>query len=210
MSRSQSGCSGSVLSSVPLKSPVTKSTLSELDVNKIVNNPKLRHDDINFDPDLHFRPNLDGEKGRRKTQRANWMRAQLKFYIISLEQFERELGDSEWCLPATLKVIRGILSSLVPKKDQSSLEEAFDIELLMQQFCKRVADLEKLTLWLSRLLKAHGTQIQDPLIDEMVSQLNDSHGRIGTEQLLCGLQNLPGVLEAMKLVSSTSFSLTST
>ena len=39
-----------------LEPPVTKKTLSELDVNKIVHNPKLRHD-INFDPDLHFRPN---------------------------------------------------------------------------------------------------------------------------------------------------------
>jgi hypothetical protein len=99
---------------------------------------------------------------------------------------------------------------LVPKKDQSSLEEAFDIELLMQQFGKGVADLEKLTLWLSRLLKAHGASMWDPLIEEMVSQLNDSHGPIGTERLVCGLQNLPGVLEAMKLISSTSFSLTST
>jgi hypothetical protein len=39
---------------------VTKETLSELDRSKIVNIPNLRHD-INFDPDLHFRPNLDGE-----------------------------------------------------------------------------------------------------------------------------------------------------
>ena len=38
--------------------------------NKIVQNPKLRHD-VNFDPDLHFRPNLDGEKGRKKTLKAN-------------------------------------------------------------------------------------------------------------------------------------------
>jgi len=36
-----------------LEPPVTKRTLSELDVNKIVHNSKLRHD-INFDPELHF------------------------------------------------------------------------------------------------------------------------------------------------------------
>ena len=58
------------LASAEFSPPMTKATLSELDVNKIVHNPKLRHD-INFDPDLHFRPNLDGGKGRRKTQKAN-------------------------------------------------------------------------------------------------------------------------------------------
>ena len=53
-----------------LEPPVTKATLSELDVQKIVHNPKLRHD-INFDPELHFRPNLDGDKGKRKQEKAN-------------------------------------------------------------------------------------------------------------------------------------------
>jgi hypothetical protein len=49
---------------------VTKATLSELDVSKIVHNHKIRHD-INFDPELHFRPNLDGHtegKGSKKRQ----------------------------------------------------------------------------------------------------------------------------------------------
>jgi len=82
---------GTSRQSATLEPPVTKGTLSELDVNKIVHNPKLRHD-INFDPDLHFRPNLDGEKGRRKTQKANhfWetMRSQLREYIVNKEQFE--------------------------------------------------------------------------------------------------------------------------
>jgi len=53
-----------------LEPPVTKATLSELDVNKIVHNPKLHHD-INFDPELHFRPNVDGEKGQKKQIRAS-------------------------------------------------------------------------------------------------------------------------------------------
>lgn len=44
--------------------PVTKATLSELDINQIVLTLRLRHD-INFDPDLHFRPKLDGERGEK-------------------------------------------------------------------------------------------------------------------------------------------------
>ena len=73
-----------------IEPPVTKSTLSELDVNKIVQNPRLRHD-INFDPDLHFRPNLDGEKGRKKTQKSNlfWdtMKSELVEYLTNRENF---------------------------------------------------------------------------------------------------------------------------
>jgi T-complex protein 11 len=70
----------STRSAALLAPPVTKATLSDLDVNKIVNNPKLRHD-INFDPDLHFRPNLDGEKGRRKSDFWGLMQKQLEAYV---------------------------------------------------------------------------------------------------------------------------------
>jgi hypothetical protein len=187
-----------------LEPPVTKGTLNELDVNKIVNNPKLRHD-INFDPDLHFRPNLDGEKGRRKTQRANdfWdtMRAQLRNYIVQRDEFEKELGGGEWCLPATLKAIRGILETLVPQRDRASVEETFNVELLMQQFRKGVADLGKLAMWLSQLLKCHCAPMRDNWVDEMVTQLSNGDRNADVTLLVAGMQNLLGVLEAMKLVS---------
>lgn len=189
-----------------LEPPVTKSTLSELDVNKIVHNPKLRHD-INFDPDLHFRPNLDGEKGRKKTQKANdfWetMRLQLRGYLTDREQFERDLGDAEWCLPATLKAIRGILETLVPARDRSSVEETFNVDLLMQQFRKGVADLGKLALWLSQLLKCHCAPMRDIWVDEMVVQLSDGDKNWDVTMLVNGMRSLMGILEAMKLVSST-------
>lgn len=188
--------------SYAVEPPVTKTTLSELDVNKIVNNPKLRHD-INFDPDLHFRPNLDGEKGRRKTKRANdfWatMAAQLQMYITHRDRFEKELGDAEWCLPATLKAIRGILETLVPQRDRASVEETFNVDLLMQQFRKGVADLERLALWLSGLLKCHCAPMRDTWVDQMVKELSygDKHGDV--KSLVEGIKNLLGVLEAMKL-----------
>lgn len=184
--------------------PVTKQTLSELDVNKIVHNPKLRHD-INFDPDLHFRPNLDGEKGRRKKQKADdfWdtMRNQLQNYLIDREGFERELGDAEWCLPATLKAIRGILETLVPQRDRSSVEETFNVDLLMQQFRKGVADLVKLAKWLSQLLKCHCAPMRDDWVDEMVTQLSNGDKNRDVGLLVSGMCSLLAVLEAMKLVS---------
>lgn len=186
-----------------LEPPVTKSTLSELDVNKIVHNPKLRHD-INFDPDLHFRPNLDGEKGRRKTQKADrfWetMRTQLRDYLINREQFERDLGGIEWCLPVTLKAVREILETLVPQRDRASVEETFNTDLLMQQFRKGVADLPKLALWLSQLLKRHCAPMRDTWVDGMVSEISQGDQEGDVSLLVLGMRNLLGVLEAMKLV----------
>ncbi|KAL3420657.1 T-complex protein 11 [Phlyctema vagabunda] len=191
-----------ISSTAALEPPVTKGTLSELDVNKIVHNPKLRHD-INFDPDLHFRPNLDGEKGKRKTKKADefWgtMRNQLRDYLMQRETFEAELKDPEWCLPATLKAIRGILETLVPQRDRSSVEESFNVDLLMQQFRKGVADLEKLALWLSQLLKCHCAPMRDEWVDEMVTQLSNGDKLGDVAMLVQGMRNLLGVLEAMKL-----------
>jgi hypothetical protein len=187
--------------------PVTKKTLSELDVNKIVHNPKLRHD-INFDPDLHFRPNLDGEKGRRKTEKTDGfydtLRMQLEKYFLNREQFEKELEEgnaqANWCLPATLWAIKGILETLVPQRDRSSVEETFNVELLMQQFRKGVADLPKLALWLSQLLKCHCAPMRDKWVDDMVNAITQGDQTRDIALLVGGIRQLLGVLEAMKLV----------
>jgi hypothetical protein len=190
-----------------LEPPVTKATLGELDVNKIIHSPKLRHD-INFDPALHFRPNLDGEKGRRKRQKANdfWetMRRQLQDYLSNREQFEVEVGDGDWCLPATLKAIRGILETLVPQRDRPSVEETFNVDLLMQQFRKGVADLVKLAVWLSQLLKCHCAPMRDAWVDDMVTQISRGNQEGDVSLLVLGMHNLLGILEAMKLVSASA------
>lgn len=192
-----------------MEPPVTKTTLSELDVNKIVHNPKLRHD-INFDPDLHFRPNLDGEKGRRKTQKMEkfyeTMETQLRDYLVNREQFETELGGAEWCLPATLKAIRGILETLVPQRDRSSVEETFNVDLLMQQCRKGVADLPKLASWLSQLLKCHCAPMRDAWVDNMVNEISKGDQEGDVALLTQGMRSLLGVLEAMKLVGRSNMS----
>jgi hypothetical protein len=183
--------------------PVTKATLSELDVPRIVYNPKLRHD-VNFDPDLHFRPNLDGEGGRKKAQKANdfWncLRRQLGAFMTDPVGFERELGGQEWCLQSTLQAIGEILSTLVPPEDRSAVEEILNVELLMQQFRKGVADLEKLAQWLAGTLKSHCAPMRDEWVDEMVTQLTVGNRERNVDPLVQGLQSLLGILEAMKLV----------
>lgn len=193
----------SSLHTLPLEPPVTRSTLSELDVSKIIHNPKLRHD-INFDPELHFRPNLDGEKGRRKQEKANqfWrtLKQELSEFIIDRPSFIYKHGDSdEWTLPILLKAVKDIIQTLVPQRDRQFLEEGLNVELLMQQFHKGVADLEKLALWLSRVLKSHCAPMRDEWVDTMYNQLSNGNRNMDLDELVTGMRSLLSVLEAMKL-----------
>lgn len=187
----------------PLEPPVTKTTLSELDVNKIIHNPKLRHD-INFDPELHFRPNLDGEKGRRKQDRANqfWttLRDQLQQFITDPVGFQQRYGQGqEWCLPVLLRSVKEIIQTLVPSRDRVYLDEGLNVDLIMQQFHRGVADLEKLASWLSGVLKSHCAPMRDEWVDEMYNQLTNGNRTNDMDELVQGMRSLLSVLEAMKL-----------
>lgn len=186
-----------------LEPPVTKATLSELDVTKIIHNPKLRHD-INFDPELHFRPNLDGEKGRRKQEKANqfWnaLQEQLIQFVVDREGFVRDHGTEEnWCLPLLLKAVKEIIQTLVPARDREFLNEGLNVDLLMQQFNRGIADLEKLAQWLASVLKLHCAPMRDEWVDEMYSKLSRGNRNNDMGELVKGMCSLLGVLEAMKL-----------
>ncbi|KAI1124174.1 camp-mediated signaling protein Sok1 [Nemania abortiva] len=187
----------------PLEPPVTKATLSELDVAKIIHNPRLRHD-INFDPELHFRPNLDGEKGRRKQQKADqfWdtLRDQLQQFITDRDGFIQHYGNGEdWSLPLLLRSVKEIIQTLVPARDRLCLDEGLNVELIMQQFSRGMADLEKLASWLSGVLKSHCAPMRDEWVDQMYSQLTNGNRTNNMGELVQGLRNLLSVLEAMKL-----------
>ncbi|KAK5662858.1 hypothetical protein OQA88_6269 [Cercophora sp. LCS_1] len=187
----------------PLEPPVTKATLSELDVHKIIHNPKLRHD-INFDPELHFRPNLDGEKGKKKQEKATqfWatLRDQLVQFVTDRDGFIRRYGaDGDWCLPSLLRAIKEIIQTLVPQRDRDLLNEGLNVDLLMQQFNRGVADLEKLAAWLSGVLKLHCAPMRDEWVDEMYNELSNGNRNNDMDELVKGMRSLLSVLEAMKL-----------
>ncbi|KAK3320772.1 T-complex protein 11-domain-containing protein [Cercophora scortea] len=187
----------------PLEPPVTKATLSELDVSKIIHNPKLRHD-INFDPELHFRPNLDGDKGRKKQEKANqfWtsLLEQLMQFVTDREEFFRRYGNGEeWGLPLLLKAVKEIIATLVPQRDREFLDEGLNVDLLMQQFYRGVADLERLASWLSEVLKLHCAPMRDEWVDEMYNELSNGNRNNDVPELVKGMRSLLCVLEAMKL-----------
>lgn len=189
--------------SQPLEPPVTRSSLSELEVSKIINNPKLRHD-INFDPELHFRPNVEGDKGRRKHDRASifWaaFKEQLIEFIMSRESFYDKYGmEDDWCLPKLLKSVKDIIQTLVPQRDRQFLDEGLNIDLIMQQFHRGIADFEKLALWLSSVLKSHCAPMRDEWVDSMYNQLSSGNRNNNVDELVDGMRSLLSVLEAMKL-----------
>ncbi|KAK7928828.1 T-complex protein 11 [Apiospora marii] len=155
--------------------PVTKAKLSELDIDRIPNNHRLRHD-LNFDRDLQLRPNWDGEKGRKKQAKADefWanLSDQLHEFITAPASSQQRLGmDRDWCLPALLKEVKEILPTLVPSQDRVYLDEGFNVELIMQQFYKGTVDLEKLASWLSSVLKTYCAPGRDMSVDEMYNKL---------------------------------------
>ncbi|CAD6982919.1 unnamed protein product [Tilletia controversa] len=49
---------------------ITKQTLNELNLSEMLGNPQLRHDVV-FDPHVQFRPNFEGERGRKVRESAD-------------------------------------------------------------------------------------------------------------------------------------------
>ncbi|KAF2467110.1 T-complex 11 [Lindgomyces ingoldianus] len=193
--------------------PITKQSLSELDIQNIINNIKLRHD-VNFDRDLSFRPNLDGAKGREKLRAAGmyWkaLTAELELYA-RLFQGSPSLSNSQnidWSslihhaqkrIPLMFKTVREVLKSLVPDRDQSRVDEHLDSEMLMQEIEKGVCDLPRLAEWMAHLLKEHCAPMRDEWVDRMVEWVNSGDRNRSSELIVDGLRELLGILEAMKL-----------
>ena len=194
--------------------PITSDSLAELDMPRIINNPKLRHD-VNFDRDLHFRPNLDGSKGRQKMKSADqyWQAlegelfmygfaAQQKMHVQggeSAEYWERVLRHSQRRLNKMFEAIRDILKTLVPDYEQKTITERLDVDLIMQEISNGVCDLLSLSSWLAKVLKAHCAPMRDELVDAMQKDIEVGALEARHEKLVSGLRQLLTILEAMKL-----------
>lgn len=194
--------------------PITLDSLSELDMARIINNPKLRHD-VNFDRELHFRPNLDGSKGRQKLRMAEeyWkaLEGELFMYSFLLQQrnlpeeecnyryWERVMKCNQKRLPKVFETIREILKTLVPDHDQPRIEERLNVELIMQEIQNGMCDLMNLAQWFSLVLKAHCAPMRDALVDQMVALVTKGATTGSHEMIVAGLRQLLGILEAMKL-----------
>ena len=199
-----------------MQPPITHESLSELDITRIINNPKLRHD-VNFDRELHFRPNLDGSRGKHKLKAADeyWkaLIGELELYRAcgaqlvtcdtsdKLAYWSRMMNTSQKRMPIMFDTIREVIKTLVPEKDQPTVAERLDVSMIMQEISKGVFDMMSLAEWLSRLLKAHCAPMRDEWIDQMVAQTQRGMNEGCQKRIVLGLRQLLGILEAMKLVS---------
>jgi hypothetical protein len=193
--------------------PITPETLAELDMPRIINNPKLRHD-VNFDRDLHFRQNMEGRDHQKtKAIEGYWhaMAGELFMYGYAgirrrqttepghEEYWSRVLKSSQRRLPRLFAVIRDILKSLVPDFEQRRITERLDVRLLMQEIMAGVCDLLDLSNWFSKVLKAHCAPMRDVEVDEMQVHIQRGAEKNDHYALRDGLRALLTILENMRL-----------
>ena len=182
--------------------PVNSQSLREIDLQEIFKNPQLRHDII-FDPQLQFRPNLDGERGKRKRVIAEryWdsiVNEFQDFALISNNNYDC-LINSNSKLPLLFHTMKDILISLLPIKDRPYVESILDPDLLIQQLNHKALDFEKLANWLAGVFKAHCAPMRDSWVDQMVQRIQAGAESKSPRRLVEGLRMIFAILEAMKL-----------
>lgn len=195
--------------------PITATTLGELEVSQVVSNSRLRHD-VNFDRELHFRPNLDGSRGQEKLSKAAkyWqsLQAELEEYTFLLadprgadfrwtERWTKQWKSCQQRVPAMFTAIKDILMSLMPERDHAHVREVLDVKLILQQVEHFAFDISGFGQTLAKLLKAHCAPMRDPWVDRMAEQMGKGGALFEAHEIVEGLKELFGVLEAMKLVS---------
>lgn len=208
--------------SASLDPPITKASLRELELTRIISDATLRHD-LNFEHEVSFKPDLCGSRGKRKLADAEnyWAALIIEFALYMTRQrctlsapcnthFQTQ---SPWLLPpSSLREIpyrlsrmfdnmRDILKTLVPGHAWSSVDSRLDVELLMQELENGICDIAGLSKWLGALLVGCCSPQRDPLVADMVSAIQIGVKNDDARALVEGLRLLFGVLENMKLVS---------
>ena len=184
---------------VPPLPPINLQSLKEIDLHEILKNPQLRHD-ILFDPQLQFRPNLDGERGKRKKSIIDKY-----WYEIHREcsQFFNRDSSSPPIkitrLPILFSTLRDVLLSLLPNKDRHQVNEIMDLDLLVQQLNHGSFDFIQMSKWLGDVFKSHCAPMRDQWVVEMIGKFQDAYTYNSVEHLINGLRSIFQILEAMKL-----------
>ncbi|KAF1976024.1 hypothetical protein BU23DRAFT_457291 [Bimuria novae-zelandiae CBS 107.79] len=190
--------------------PITKQSLSELDIQNIISNIKLRHD-VNFDRDLSFRPNTEGPKGQQKNLQSQsyWLALQAELHLYTrlfrgtptLRHVEPSVyfQHAQKRVPKLFATIHEVLKSLVPDRDHDRVDEHLDVRMLMQEIERGVCDMVALVEWTAHLLKEHCAPMRDGFVDGMVSRMRKGAANQDMATIVDSLRSLLGMLETMKL-----------
>ncbi|KAL8635822.1 MAG: hypothetical protein Q9228_006725 [Teloschistes exilis] len=203
-----------------LDPPITKETLSELDLNRIVSNTQLRHD-VNYEAEIMFRPNTYGKRGEEKNQEGNryFEALALEFgHYISLDssvstspslsastpgttakRSRSNLANSPRRLPRMITAVRDIVKTLVPLDKWQTVDEQFDVDLRMQELERGIGDMAGLIEWLGRILLGSCSPMRDSTVKDMVVRTQRAISTQDAQELMHAIRDLFGVLETMKL-----------
>lgn len=185
----------------PSLPPINLQSLKEIDLHEILKNPQLRHD-ILFDPQLQFRPNLDGERGRRKKSiiEKYWSEVEKECkQFFALRTSSSSQPPKITRLPVLFSTLRDILLSLLPVKDRLPVNEIMDIDLLVQQLSHGSFDFVAMAKWLGEVFKSHCAPMRDQWVSDMISKFQGAYDENSVEKLVQGLRTIFSILEAMKL-----------
>lgn len=189
------------LASTPFLPPINLLSLKEIDLHEILKNPQLRHD-ILFDPQLQFRPNLDGERGRRKKTiiEKYWSEVENECKQFFVAQPAAGASSPKITrLPVLFTTLRDILLSLLPVKDRVPVNEIMDIDLLVQQLSHGSFDFVAMAKWLGEVFKSHCAPMRDQWVSDMISKFQLAYEENSVDKLVQGLRTIFSILEAMKL-----------
>ncbi|SGZ46380.1 CIC11C00000005470 [Sungouiella intermedia] len=187
---------------IPSLPPINLQSLKEIDLHEILKNPQLRHD-ILFDPQLQFRPNLDGERGRRKKGiiEKYWSEVEneCKQFFAMAASPSTSQSPKITRLPVLFSTLRDILLSLLPVKDRLPVNEIMDIDLLVQQLSHGSFDFVGMAKWLGEVFKSHCAPMRDQWVSDMISKFQGAYEDNSVDKLVQGLRTIFSILEAMKL-----------
>lgn len=184
--------------------PVNVNSLREIELQEIIKNPQLRHD-IVFDPQLQFRPNLDGERGRRKKMATElyWNSVVAECEALAAASTPAEASIIVDAPNSKLTILfitlRDILHSLLPARDREHVDSVLDPDLLIQRLRQCVLDFTSLAHWIAMVFKAHCAPMRDSWVDQMVARVEQGVASQSPQRIVEGLRMMFAILEAMKL-----------
>ncbi|KAL8996418.1 MAG: hypothetical protein Q9169_004066 [Polycauliona sp. 2 TL-2023] len=207
------------LETASLEPPITKESLSELDLNRIVNDNRLRHD-INFEHEIIFRPNTHARQGSQKKREDDayfealavefdhYIRRQRQSLSTSFQQDRKRsaavistpaLPNFPRRVPGVITSIREVIQTLVPTAKWQTVDDHFDLDLRMQELEHGICNIAGLFEWTGQLLLCSCSPMRDDMVTAMVTKSQQAVASQDGHQLVDSIRDLFGVLETMKL-----------
>ena len=201
-----------ILQTTSQQPPITRETLSELDIHRIIRNASLRHN-FNFETRAQFWPKHSHE--RREAAKMFWAALELELALNTLHRrgkLEYDLRmllpyGSVGRLPKVLGAIKGILKDLLRDQQAAEVEERFDVPSLLQQLERDECEIAATSDWLAKMLMSSCSPQRDLEVLSVTHKLKTAVASSSATSMVDALEGLFSILETMKLVSLPTQSL---